>query len=155
MLRTLAKDKNKVFPLFEQEEKAASTVSEKLISSIRSAVSKKDKAAELKVAFSQVLDLQDQNNYIASLESLLVILLNHQGKIFSRRKWTVKNLSRRLDSLFAANQKIKSRKLLKNDRRTVSFWLLIRLWAELRYSPSTFDGYVYITALQVVEFIVK
>ena len=155
MLRTLAKDKNKIFPLFEQEEKAASTVSEKLISSIRTAVNKKDKSPDLKVAFTQVLDFQDQNNYISSLENLLVILLNHQGKIFSRRKWTVKNLTRRLDLLFAANQKIKSRRLLKNDRRTVLFWLLIRLWAELKYSPSTFDSYVYITALQVVEFIVK
>ena len=155
ILRTLAKDRNKVFPLFEQEEKDASTVSEKLVASIRSTVSKKEKSPELKETFSQILEHLDQNNYIASLENLLVVLLNHQGKIFSRRKWTVKNLTRRLDSLFAANQKIKSRRLLKNDRRTVLFWLLVRLWAELKYSPSTFDSYVYITALQVVEFVVK
>jgi HEAT repeat protein len=155
LLRTLAKDRNKVFPLFEQEEKAESTVSEKLVNSIRSAISKKEKSLELKETFTQVLEYLDQNNYIDSLESLLVLLFNYQGKIFSRRKWTVKNLTRRLDTLFAANQKIKSRRLLKNDRRTVLFWLLIRLWAELKYSPSTFDGYTYITALQVVEFVVK
>ncbi len=155
MLRTLAPDKNKIYPLFEQEEKAASTVSEKIINSIQTAIAKKDKSACLKDMIAQALEYEDHNNYIAGLEQILIIIFNQQGRIFSKRNWTHKNITKRLNFLFASNQKIRSRELLQNNLGATSFWLLVKLWAELKYSSSFFDRYLYLTALQTAEFIIK
>jgi MFS family permease len=155
MLRTVTPNKNKVYPLFEQEEKAASTVTEKIINSIQAAIGKKDKSAHLKDMFTQALEYEDHNNYIASLEQILIIIFNQQGEIFSKQNWTRKNITKRLNFLFASNQKIRSRELLKNNLRATLFWLLIKLWVEIKYSSSSFDRYLYLTALQVAEFIVK
>jgi hypothetical protein len=155
MLRTVAPDKNKIYPLFEKEEKAANTVTEKIINSIQATISKKGKSTDFKDMFAQAFEYEDHNNYIASLEQIMIIIFNQQGRIFSKRNWTHKNITKRLNFLFASNQKIRSRELLKNTLKATLFWLLIKLWVEIKYSSSSFDRYLYLAALQAAEFIVK
>ena len=154
-LKTVAPDKNKIFSLFEKEEKAADTVTEKIIGSIQAALSKKDKSANFKDISARVLDYEDRKDYISGLEQIMIIVFNQDSELFPQQNWANMNISKRLNALFAANQQIRSRGLLQNNLRSTSFWLLIKLWAELKYSPNSFDRYLYLTALQVIEFIVK
>jgi hypothetical protein len=58
-------------------------------------------------------------------------------------------------TLFAANLQIKAEELLEENYKSVIFWLIIRLWAVLKYSSSSFDRYVYLTVLQIIRFLFK
>ncbi|MDD5698056.1 MAG: HEAT repeat domain-containing protein [Victivallaceae bacterium] len=155
LLKTVAPDKNKIYSLFEQAEKTTGTGTEKIIRTIRAAVVKKDKTADLKDQFVRVIHHDDHNNYLAALEQLMVIIFNGPESMLPGRDWTAGNLAGRLNPLFAADRQLRTKELLQNNLKSVLFWLLIELWAELKYAPGAFDRYLYLTALQTAEFIVR
>jgi hypothetical protein len=106
-------------------------------------------------AFYKALEFADKDDYLAAYEEIIILILNSKSSVFTEKDWSHENITERMKTFFAANLQINADELLEDNYKSVVFWLIIRFWAELKYSSSSFDRYVYLTALQVIRYLFK
>ncbi|MHB9139088.1 MAG: hypothetical protein ACYC4Q_06770, partial [Victivallaceae bacterium] len=65
------------------------------------------------------------------------------------------HIDARLSTLFNPGGEVKLPALLKNEYASVTVWLLVNLWTELKYSGSSLNRFVFLTALHAVRSLLE
>ncbi len=152
---TLTEKKKRMFGIFEEEEKQPGSAIDELLKFIHSELG----SGNIPEADKQLLELSfedfDHDRFAASLEKNMAVLLNSLKILPDEERFLNVHIEARLSSFFNPGGEVKAPALLKNEYVSVTVWLLVNLWTELKYSGSNLNRFVFLTALQAIRSLLE
>lgn len=146
MTRTIATDKTIIHAKFEAEEKLPGCEIERLLKAHQGHPEKRnDKSIEADTFYEELMNEYDHGRLISCLEKILLRRLKEFGIIPQTDKGI--HSAAILSNLFASSGNIRNPVLNQNTYPAAALWLMLNLWAEMKYSPSGFDRYLLLAAL--------
>lgn len=154
--RTLADDhKHLIHPAFEQEEKTPGEVAERLINSIQAELAAKTPEHAGKQRFNAIADAIDCGCHADAARQLLTAMINTLQPLGTDFKLSDHDADSKLAGLLSSSGGIRHPALLKDTYDSVNFWLLVSLWAELRFRPDEFNRFENLTLILCASELVR
>ena len=150
VVRTMVADKQYVYDCFENEEKQPGAASEKILKNLRTMAADTIDSEQIRIIFSSVLADFDAGFYPRGLERLMR-LLSTPYQAAGENPFLLEMSNPRVKSLFGAEGVIRHAPLLRDDPVTVSLWLQLMIWAEMKYAPGNMDRFLFLAALLNLE----
>lgn len=133
-----------VYAAFENEEKTPTQPLEALIKAI---LLKLPEMESSRSEVTRLLNDVDSGDYGGVMEDLLTAFFNAISDSPFNVPLRRDTIEKSLNSLFSANGEVMRREFLKDTFRSVGLWLLVNLWAEVRYRPEEFNEYALLAFL--------
>ncbi|MFA7230939.1 MAG: MFS transporter, partial [Victivallaceae bacterium] len=151
----LVVNKKKIYSAFEKEDKTPGIALEDLFRRVQVDLTKHVSVNDI-ILLTEARDKSDEENFSNALEKAMLLLLKCGGLPTGfTLEVSSENIEKCFGELFGSNGEIRHPSLLKDELLSVAWWLLLHFWAEIKYSSSDFDRYVFLAAMQTVETVIE
>ncbi len=152
---TLTAQKKKAFSVFEEEEKQPGSAIDELLKFIHGELEATGISDDEKKLLEHSFEDFDHDRLGASLEKILAVLLNSLRILPEEQRFLNVHIDARLSTFFNPGGQVKHQELLKNEYASVTVWLLVNLWTEIKYSGSNLNRFVFLTALHAIRSLLE
>ncbi len=152
---TLTAKKKKAFSIFEEEEKQPGSATDEMLKFIHAELESAGISDDEKKLLEHSFEDFDHDRFASSLEKILAVLLNSLKILPEEQRFLNVHIDARLSTFFNPGGQVKHPELLKNEYTSVTVWLLVNLWTELKYSGGNLNRFVFLTALHAIRSLLE